>query len=101
MKMFGDSPAVLLSQADELGLSDEQKKQLQEIEQSASQKARKVLTVDQQGKLKGLPDGPLSMMDLCSMRMKKMMGQKQKKGMMCPMCMKMMQERMHSKGHDE
>jgi hypothetical protein len=38
--------------------------------------------------------GSFTMMDLCKMRMKKMMSQKKQDGMMCPMCMKMMREKM-------
>jgi hypothetical protein len=96
MKTFADSPAVLLSQAEELGLSEGQKKRLQEIQEQARQDARDVLTIKQQETLKESPKGPLSMMDLGMMRMKKMMRQKEQKGMMCPMCMKMMQKKAQS-----
>jgi hypothetical protein len=90
LKMFADSPALLVFQADELGLTEEQKKQLEDIEKSAREKGRNVLTPEQQEKLKAAPEGPLSMMDLCMLRMKKMT-QQEKGGPMCPMCMRMMQ----------
>ena len=97
MKMYADSPAVLLSQMEEFELSDEQKKQLEEIEQSARQKARSVLTAKQQEKFGESPKGPLSMKELCMMRMKHMTGQDGQKAMMCPMCMKMMKKKAPSR----
>jgi hypothetical protein len=100
MQTFADSPGVLLSQAKDLGLTDKQKKRIEEILQSARKQARAVLTADQQAKLKDSPQGPLSMMDLCMMRMKKMMGQKKQQGMMCPCCLKMMQKKLQSKGKE-
>lgn len=96
IKTFADSPAVLLSQGEELGLSEGQKKRLQEIQEQARQDARDVLSIKQQETLKESPKGPLSMMDLGMMRMKKGMGQKEQKGMMCSMCMKMMQKKAQS-----
>lgn len=87
MKVFADGPAVLLSRAGELRLTNKQKQQLADIREKARQRARNVLTAEQQKMLKGTPRGPLSMMDLAMMRMKTM---KKPHGMMCPMCMKMM-----------
>lgn len=101
IKMSADSPMLLLSQAEELGLSEEQQKKLDEIANAARQQARKLLTPEQQEKLKGFPEGSLTMMDLCKMRMKKMMAEKKQDGMMCPMCMKMMREKMGSKGSND
>lgn len=100
MEMYADSPAVLLSQAEELELSDEQKEQLEEIEQSARQQARAVLTAEQQEQVSESPKGLLSMKDLCMMRMKNMTGRGGQKHMMCPMCMKMMKKKASS-GQDE
>lgn len=94
IKMSADSPMLLLSQAEELGLTKEQRKKLEEISNSAGEQARKLLTAEQQEKLKEFPKGPLTMMDLCKMRMMKMMAEKKQDGMMCPMCMKMMREKM-------
>jgi len=96
MKAFADSPSVLLSQADELGLTAKQRKRLEKIQQKASQRAHGVLTAGQQKKLKDFPKGRLSMMDFAMMQMKKMMGQKKQQGMMRPMCMKMMQQQKKS-----
>lgn len=100
MKMYADSPAVLLSQAEEFELSDEQQQQLEEIEQAARQKARAVLTAKQQEKVGESPKDPLSMKKLCMMRMKKMMEQNGQKQTMCPMCMKVMMKKAPS-GEDE
>ena len=88
LELYADGPAVLLARADELGLTALQKKQLEEIRESARKQAREVLTEEQRGRLKGEPEGPLSPMALSRARMAKM---KDKEDMMCPMCMKMMQ----------
>lgn len=101
MQTFADSPSVLLSQADELGLTAKQKKRLEKIQQKARQKAQDVLTAEQQKKLEDYPKGRISMMDLAMMRMKRMMGQKKQQGMMCPMCMKMMQQQRKPKQKQE
>lgn len=96
MKVFSDGPAVLLSRAEELGLTAKQKKRLEKIQQKARRKAHGVLTAEQREKLKDSPKGRLSMMEIAMRRMKKMKGQKEQHGMMCPMCMKMMRKKMSS-----
>lgn len=85
--VFLDAPGVISSQADKLGLSEEQKKKLGEIEREARQKARAVLTPEQQAKLGHVPTKPVTMMETCPMM--KMMGEKGPESG-CP-CMKMMQ----------
>lgn len=97
MKFFADSPAVLLSRAEELGLTDKQKKRLERIQEKARRKAHEVLTAEQQKTLKDAPKGRLSMMDLAMTRMKTMMAGKKPHGMMCPTCMKMMMQKMQSR----
>lgn len=87
--LYADSPTLLAARAEELGLSEEQKKQLEKIATSARQNARDLLTAEQRDALEELPEGPLSMMQISKMRMKKMAESDSK--MMCPMCMKKMQ----------
>lgn len=65
--IFLDSPCPIYAQADKLGLSEEQKKKLGEIEKEARQKARAVLTIEQQAKLGAVPDKPVTMMETCPM----------------------------------
>ena len=84
--MYADSPAALLGRADDLGLTADQQKKLKEIEESARQQARKVLTDKQREQVGKTSDAPLSMMELARMGMKG----KAMEGC-CPMCMKMMQ----------
>lgn len=96
LDLFADSPEVLRSRAEGLGLSEKQVEQLEEIEESARLKAREVLTEEQQDQLKETPEGRLSMMELSRMRAMKM--KKDGDGMMCPMCMKMMQKMKQQKG---
>lgn len=87
--VFLDAPCPLVAEADKLGLSEDQKKKLGEIENEARQKARAVLTQEQRAKLGSVPDKPVTMMETCPMM--KMMGDGPTKGqMMCPMCSMMM-----------
>lgn len=109
IKLHADCPAMLLAKTEDLKLTDAQKQQLHDIEESARKQARAVLTADQRGKLKDAPEGLMSMMQVCMMQHRammmggkgKMMGGKQ--GQMCPNCMKMMNQRMmHGKmGHGQ
>ncbi len=100
IKLHPDCPALLLAKTEELKLTDAQKHKLHEIEESARKQARAVLTTDQQEKLKGEPEGLVSMMQVCMMRHRAMMkGGKgmmmdKGKGQMCPNCMRMMRQRM-------
>ncbi|QYO65078.1 peroxiredoxin family protein [Leptolyngbya sp. 7M] len=71
--IFLDAPCPIFAQAEKLGLSEEQKKKLGEIENEARQKARAVLTPEQLAKLGDVPDKPVTMMETCPM-MKMMMG---------------------------
>jgi hypothetical protein len=90
IQMYSDGPVMLLARAKELG---------HEIEKSARAKARSLLTDEQRGQLKDLPQKRLSMMELSRLQMKKMMATKQADGM-CPMCMKMMQQTEENSGAD-
>jgi hypothetical protein len=82
--IFLDAPSSLHAQADKLGLNEDQKKKLGEIENEAREKARAVLTPEQRAKLGNVPDKPVTMMETCPMS--KMMGDGPMKGqMMCPM----------------
>ena len=92
LTMFADSPAALLSEADDLKLTDKQIKKLRKIEESARQKALKLLTPEQQEQLKKFPKEPLSIMQLSMARMKNRKEQDKPHGLMCPMCMQMMQK---------
>jgi hypothetical protein len=74
--IYLDSPCPIYAQADKLGLTDDQKKKLGEIENEARQKARAVLTPEQQAKLGKVPDKPVTMMETCPM-MKMMQGMQQ------------------------
>lgn len=94
--LFADSPAVLQADAKNLKLTEQQLEQLSEIEQSARQRARELLTDEQRQQLEESPDAPLSLMELGMRRMKHM--QDGDKGQMCPMCMKMMRMK-HDEGH--
>lgn len=100
IEMFADSPALLLARAEELNLSDAQRLELEQIEQAARQEAREVFNARQQEKLKDAPDERLPVMELSRMRMKDMKGEGKMEGM-CPMCMRMMRERMQKQKNAE
>lgn len=97
INLFADSPAVLLAKAEELKLTDEQLEGLEQIQMSARQQARELLTRRQQEHLKDGPEGPLSLMQLSMQGMKG--GNKSEQ--MCPMCMKMMRKGEHDKHHQK
>jgi len=93
--VFLDSPAAMRGQAESLGLSDEQKQKLLDIEKEARQKAKTVLTEEQIKKMGEVPDKPVALMEMCQQMSTKMMPMMQKmmgggsQGqpmMMCPMC---------------
>lgn len=96
--IYLDSPCALYGQADSLGLSKEQEKKLQEIEDEARAKAQAVLTTEQRKKLGEIPDTPVAMMQMCQQMRAKMMSMAPNTGdgcaagkamMMCPMMKKM------------
>lgn len=68
-----DSPSVLRGQAEALGLSEDQKKQLAEIEKEARKKALAVLTPEQCKKMGAISDKPMPMMQMCQQMCSKMM----------------------------
>ena len=90
-----DSPSALYGQADNLGLSDEQKAKLMEIETDARQKALAVLTDEQRKKVRDLSSKPMTMMQMCQQMRARMMkpaveaGDKGRPMMMCPMMERM------------
>lgn len=100
--VFLDSPSAIRGQAESLGLSDEQKQKLLDIENEARKKAKAVLTEEQIKKMGEIPGKPMAMMEMCRQMSAKMMPMMQKmRGggspgrqpmMICPMCpmMKMM-----------
>ncbi len=82
--IFMDSPCAVYGQAAALGLSDEQKAKLIEIENEARKKALAVLTPQQRKKMGDVPEKPLAMMQICRQ--------------MCARMMPMMQKMMTGKG---
>lgn len=100
VELHADSPALLAARADELNLTDEQKQQLRDIAKRAREQAREVLDAEQKQQLAEAPEGPLSPMQIARMRMKSGTGD-QEKGQMCPMCMRMMRERMQGQDRPE
>jgi hypothetical protein len=95
LHLYADSPSVLLLKGAKLKLTEKQKAQLEKIDAAARRRARRVLNDEQREQLKEAPKGPLSMMQLSRAGMKKGMAGK---GMMCPMCMKMMQKMREKEG---
>lgn len=96
--LFGDSPVVLKAKAKDLKLTEQQLDRLKEIEQSARQQARELLTDEQRQQLEPSPDRPLSLMELSMSRMKHMQDGG-KPSQMCPMCMKKMMKMKKAEGH--
>lgn len=94
LELQADSPAVLLAMADKLELTQEQKQRLKNLVADTRAQARKILTDNQQQQLAEAPEGSLSMMQLAMLVRD---GRKAEQGQMCPMCMKMMRERMQAK----
>lgn len=99
VKLFADSPPVLLGQVEKLDLTQQQQRQLQEIGDSARKQALTVLTAEQREQVEKAPSGPLSMMQLAKLQKKE--GASGKDEGMCPMCMKMMREKMKDKTASE
>lgn len=97
VELHADSPALLTARADELNLTDEQARELRQIAERAREQAREVLNEEQREELAEAPEGPLSPMQIARMRIKARTGD-QEQGQMCPMCLRMMRERM--KGQD-
>ncbi|MHC4457680.1 MAG: DUF2703 domain-containing protein [Planctomycetota bacterium] len=87
-KIFSNSPAAILGQAQTLGLSEAQNQKLSEIEKQAREKALAVLTPEQQEKLGDVSVPPVSMASLCQKMCGKVMtgaGKDMPAQMMCPM----------------
>ena len=87
--IFMDSPCAVYAQAETLGLSDEQKKKLVEVENQARRQALAVLTAEQRAKMGDLPDKPMPLAQMCAKMMpmmQKTMGDMDKDSpmMMCP-----------------
>lgn len=98
LALHADSPALLLARAEELKLTKDQRQRLEQAVESARRQARQVLTAEQRKELEDAPEGPLTMMDLCMLRMKEMKGKPKGKEMMCPMCERMMKMREQKAG---
>ena len=73
-----DSPNAIRGQAEALGLSEEQKNELAEIEKDARKKALAVLTPEQRKKMGEVPGEPMAMMQMCQQMCAKMMPMMQK-----------------------
>lgn len=65
--IWTDAPCPISAQADRLGLNNEQKNKLAEIENEARVKARAVLTAQQLEQLGPTPQKPVTMMEICPM----------------------------------
>lgn len=63
--IYPDSPSAISGQADRLGLSDEQRTQLESIAKEARQKAVDILTPEQRETLGDVSEAPTSMVQLC------------------------------------
>ncbi|WP_022661089.1 hypothetical protein [Paucidesulfovibrio longus] len=68
-----DSPGAIYRRAEELGLSEEQIKQLQDIEAETREKALAVLSDKQREQVGETPTAPEPMMNMCKEMMPKMM----------------------------
>lgn len=99
VQLHADTPAVLLGQGESLELTAQQQEELEEIAAAARQRARSVLNDQQRQRLDEAPAGPLSPMQLAKMQRNTEAGEG--KGKMCPMCMKMMQQRMKDRQANE
>ena len=95
VELHSDSPVLLLAQADELQLSEEQQRQLRQLVETNRRQAQAILNAQQREQLADAPEGPLTPMQIAMMRMKgNAAGQtEQQEGQMCPMCMKMMRQK--------
>jgi len=101
-RVFLDSPEAIYAQAETLGLSEQQKKQLTVIQNEARKKALDVLTSEQLEKMGDIPDEPVTMSEMYQRMsrkmmpmMQKMMGDKGTAGsmMMCPTMQRMSQSK--------
>lgn len=70
--IFLDSPCAIYGQADRLGLTDEQRQQLIDIENEARAKSMGVLTDEQRETLGDVPDTPMPMVKMCQEMQSKM-----------------------------
>jgi YHS domain-containing protein len=82
--IFMDSPCAIYGQANALKLSENQKKQLMDIENEARKKALAVLTDEQKKNMGDIPEKPMTMFQMCQQICPKMMSSEGKTGM-CPM----------------
>ena len=99
IELHSDNPALLLARADELELTEEQQRQLHQLVETNRRQAQELLNEQQREQLQDAPEGPLTPMQIAMMRMKgKAAGQTAQEGQMCPMCMKMMQQKHHENG---
>ena len=94
IKLHADAPPLLMARVEELNLTESQQTQLAAIGMEAREKAQRILTNQQREQI-GDSTEPMSMMEVAMMRVKKMDEDSSKK--MCPMCMKMMKEKMDGK----
>jgi hypothetical protein len=63
-----DSPAAILSRAKELGLDEKQRQELEKLDESAREQARKLLTDKQRQQLGEIPPEWLSMMQMAQLQ---------------------------------
>jgi len=95
--LYMDEPAVLLGMAKDLGLSDEQKDKLTDIQKEARGKAKAVLTEQQQKKVGTVSEKPMAMMECMKQmheKMKPVMAKMKMEGKMMPMACPMMKQTM-------
>lgn len=92
IEVFADGPELLLARQDELKLTEEQQRKLQDIQEQARRQAQDVLTDQQRQELQDTPDKRISLMQWNMMQMREMKKDQNKN--MCPMCMEMMRKRM-------
>lgn len=93
-RIFLNDPGAIYGQAEILGLSEQQKKRLIDIQNEARRKALPVLTAEQREKMGDIPNKPLTMAVMCRQMCEKMMPLMQKEmgaeskpqAMCCPMC---------------
>ena len=92
VNLYADSPELVLARDTDLELTEQQRTELEKILETARNKAREALTAQQREQLEQAPEGPLSMMQLAKL-LKKNDSSEGESRQMCPMCMKMMQEK--------
>jgi hypothetical protein len=68
LRIVLDSPATILSRAKELGLDDKQRQELEKLDGSAREQARKLLTDKQRQQLGEIPPEWLSMMQMAQLQ---------------------------------